>query len=449
MNSRNRTDSLIIDRPPMPATDFDFDDPNLAHEEEFPEFDDEGGDDVLDEIVDEDGVVDDDPDDILQGMSVEEIVEALDEEFGVKASTDADRKELADQLISLREEEIEEEMSENGEADDEEEEEDVEVDWVEGDGFEGEEEGDVMADEEEDEEDLSQSLKSALKSQDINPSDIDTDWAVSELEDMEEGVTSHKEEVMLLRWKQGLITAATPVKWGEGTMEKLSNATGVHENTLREAKRLVKEFNYNVSEFKNWIKEPDDGIRPWYEVRDLLNEETPQPDDDEEDQERKRNKLKKKVETLAADLEKVNGMLDDADEEERREVKGLTQQALTEMRKFMNSQFFEDGEHDQGEDPIPRSDEYLEFIREFPDPINRKPSHDPAHTSGKKGTGVKSSDLSAIPLTRTHHNELDENGQEWFEQQYDVSIDRLVKNYQHRFLTGQWLDMELPTPQDL
>lgn len=446
----------------MADTDFDFDSPDLGYEEDLPEFDEGNGvvgeeeGDVLGDIT-EDGVVDDDPDEILSGMDVAEIVEALEEEYGIKASEDADREILANQLIKKREEELEESTSEEntseettGEDVEDDTDDDVEADWVDGDGFEGEDDDieTFSPEEEEDGAEISQSLKSALKTQDISLDDLGIEWALSELSEMGGEITDHKMSVMTLRWKQGLIAAATPVKHGEGTMKKLEEATGVNANTLREAKRVVDHFDHNISMFKDFLREADDGIKPWYKVVESMQDDVPSEDKTEEENEEIKNKLFNTTEKALNKLEEAVVMASKADEEDRREAKGLTAKAERVIRSLRDSGIF-DTTGDEAADDTPRSETYMDFIRDFPDPINGNPSHDPAHTSGKKGVASKASDLSTIPLTRTHHNELDENGQDWFESEYNVSIDKLVKNYMHRHYTGQWLDLELPTPEDL
>lgn len=432
------------------SNSFDFDNPNpdLGYDEDLPEFDETEG--ALDEKPDvsEGGVVDDDPDEVLSGMEKAEIVEALDQEYGIKASEDADREVLANQLISRREQEVEEARSEeSGEEEDA-----PPEDWYDGDEFEdeGEENPLTATDEDAEEEEISYQLRSALKAQDIEPGDIGIEWSLSKLAEVGSEITDHKMAVMMMRWKQGLIVDATPIEWGAGTMGKLETATGVNENTLRQAGRVVNFFNHSVSDFKKFLSEGDDGVKPWYAVVEAMQDDVPSEDKTEEENEEILNEAKKTADEAFTALEKLIGQAErgEIDEEEKREIKGLTKRAARVTKEWKDSSLFDNIE-DAGGERIVRSEEYLDFIRDFPDPINGKPSDDPAHTRGFKGTAEKASDASAIPLTRLHHDQLDENGREWFENRHDVSIDRLVKNYMHRWDWGEWLDMDLPTPEDL
>jgi hypothetical protein len=46
--------------------------------------------------------------------------------------------------------------------------------------------------------------------------------------------------------------------------------------------------------------------------------------------------------------------------------------------------------------------------------------------NGNAGTGLKPSDFYCIPLCRTHHNAIHNNGSKTFEDVYNVSLTELV-----------------------
>ncbi len=71
--------------------------------------------------------------------------------------------------------------------------------------------------------------------------------------------------------------------------------------------------------------------------------------------------------------------------------------------------------------PAGRSEAYLEYIRLQPCYICQDRPTEPHH-NGKSGTGLKSSDFTAIPLCRKHHREWQDTGVKTFEKKHNCSI---------------------------
>lgn len=64
-----------------------------------------------------------------------------------------------------------------------------------------------------------------------------------------------------------------------------------------------------------------------------------------------------------------------------------------------------------------RSKKYLAFTRSRPCAICGMPDSDPHHVKDKNsGMGIKGSDLSAVPLCRVHHSQIDSVGNKTFQE---------------------------------
>lgn len=262
---------------------------------------------------------------------------------------------------------------------------------------------------------------------------LHVDEAIERLSALEGEVNHHQHAVMNLRWSQGEIVFKTKIVRGENTMEKLSEATGVHENTLRECRRLYEKFKGDHELYEEWLAE-DGGTRRWYEVQNLIRSNS---DTTVLTPERLKSRMLSRIEKTAMDLQKLNEEFPDDPE-----VEGVAAAVIEEYQHFARTirRFDED-------DPAtPRSETYMEFIRRCPCAVRQTYGVEPHHTA-TGGTGMKGSDLSCIPLDPDLHREYHDIGKESFEKKYDVSMASLVAEYQHRFMTGTWLFMDLGKPQ--
>jgi ElaB/YqjD/DUF883 family membrane-anchored ribosome-binding protein len=187
----------------------------------------------------------------------------------------------------------------------------------------------------------------------------------------------------------------------------------------------------------------------WYHIqRELRGNETQEKLSDPEKAKKLKDKIKSKVEKTAQQLEQLNTLAEQASAEEQDEVRGLTQAAVKEIQRTSRN-FFASGEIEPDtKKRIPRSEEYMEYIRNMPDPIDGTTNVDPHHCD-VGGTGIKGSDFSCIPLSREHHNEIEDNTESWFEDKYNVDLNELQKQYMHYFLTGERMEgFQIPLPSE-
>lgn len=78
-----------------------------------------------------------------------------------------------------------------------------------------------------------------------------------------------------------------------------------------------------------------------------------------------------------------------------------------------------------------RSPKYLAFIRRQASVVSGRGGCDPCHT-GPHGAGQKSSDLSAIPLTRKEHDEFDADP-DGFAARHGLNIPQLIADLNRIF----------------
>jgi hypothetical protein len=393
------------------------------------------GEDDLEGATTENGTEDSVGDDAVADESVEDDSETEDTEDGPSAG---DTVEEDGQEIDPDTGEVVDEDLDFGD--------DFDVDWD-----PDEEEEMIEAMEEEGDSGLPRAVERALNREGVNAKEFEVEEAERLLEEAESEFRKHQNEIMLLRWRQGLIAYATPKKYGESTMDKLAEATGVHKNTLYDAANVVEEFLFSRELYEEWLEEGEGGTRYWSEALDMIRKETDSTTDPTGDEEEFIDRVLDDIEELAHKIEQVNEMIDDlgddVDEEKRREVEGLSKRAVAEARRFMKSEFYRNGEVTDAGQPIPRSEQYMDFIRDCPCAISEKPGADPHHVE-QGGVGTKGSDFSAVPLHRKLHDELEDMPDEDFEAKYNVDFNELRYAYNHRFLTGQFPEhIDLPEPE--
>lgn len=318
----------------------------------------------------------------------------------------------------------------------------------------GEDVADALAGDEDEEDEIPderpQELVDALKVEGLEEK-MNLDEAVRAMKEAESEIATHENAKIMLRWRQGVIVANTRIVRGEQTMKRLSDECGTHENTLRYCRNLVEFFNYDQQKFKQWVDETSStngkGYVRWTKdiVKGLLR-----GDEDPETlgPEKYRDQAMSRVESTVQSLEKLNQHLQNVeDEDAHREVEGVTMRALDEIRRFMESEFYQDGTYDPQE-VTPRSDQYLDFIRSMPSPISGSGPCIPHHRV-RAGTGNKGSDFECIPLTQKEHDELHSMDEEAFWNQYGFTPGELANAYKHLYLTGvQNGVVKVPTPDN-
>lgn len=407
----------------------------------------------FDEDVMEDNLGEEDWDDIFDDAETpgEDVFDEDDADFDNDAEEDSPDDDVPEKE-KVREMDAEDlGLSTEDEASENEEELDLDEDELD---EVGEDVADALAGDEEDEDSIPderpEELVDALKVEGLEEK-MDLDQAIQAMKDAESEIAHHENAKLMLRWRQGVIVANTRIVRGEQTMKKLSDECGTHENTLRYCRNLVEFFNYDQKQFKDWVDETSDtngkGYVRWTKdvIKGLLR-----GDEDPEviGPEKYRDQAMSRVESTVQSLEKLNEHLREVeDEDAHREVEGVTMRALDEIRRFMQSEFYEDGSYDPKE-VTPRSDQYLDFIRSMPSPLSGQGPCIPHHRV-RAGTSNKGSDFEAVPMTQKEHQELHNMDEDAFWSKYTVDVGELANAYKHLYLTGQQNGVvKVPTPDN-
>ena len=151
----------------------------------------------------------------------------------------------------------------------------------------------------------------------------------------------------------------------------------------------------------------------------------------------KRNDLldiERSIEKIEAVL--VRAYVDDFDEETAGAIEGV-RQSIEGMKMLCRNLKERVHEH-----TIPRSEHYLRFIRSYGCMVCNMPA-EAHHAFGKRGTSVKPSDFTSIPLCTAHHRELHSHGRRMFTDMYEVDVLEGAFNLIHRFITGCWVSIRL------
>ena len=262
--------------------------------------------------------------------------------------------------------------------------------------------------------------------------------AIDLINKAQDNIGDHQNALILLRWRQGIIADSVEVKEGEQTFQRLSKAVGPHANTLRQCKRLVQFFNHDKQKFQEWMDETGKATGKGYvrwvaDVLDLLKEDT---DPKVLGKEELRKKWIRRIENQVSYLEELNDKVEFAESEDfQREVEGLTMRAIEEYQRFIRTRFYQEGEYDES-GATPRSDAYLDWLRDQPSAISGQKPCIPHHTV-RGGTANKGSDFMAVPITQEEHEKLHGMDEERFWRKHGVdNVDQLTSAYQHLWMTG-------------
>lgn len=93
-----------------------------------------------------------------------------------------------------------------------------------------------------------------------------------------------------------------------------------------------------------------------------------------------------------------------------------------------------------------RDEEYIQFVHSHGCMICNMPA-EAHHAFGERGTRIKSSDYTCIPICTMHHRELHSRGHRTFLDLYAVDVFEVAFNLVHRFMTGRWVSMRLDVVQ--
>jgi len=79
-------------------------------------------------------------------------------------------------------------------------------------------------------------------------------------------------------------------------------------------------------------------------------------------------------------------------------------------------------------------EDYVDWIRDQPCLVCRRPGSDPAHLDTRGSGG---SDLTCVPLCRRHHREQEDNPLSKFEDEYHINLWRCSHRLLRRYLSDQ------------
>jgi hypothetical protein len=239
----------------------------------------------------------------------------------------------------------------------------------------------------------------------------------------------HSDAELIARFKLGVVAlkVGEAASHGDGALDTLAEATGVHINTVRECRRLVQKFELNVVKFGRWLAAG--GVRKrWTNVQSLIGSNwDPTVLGAEamwERQQRREERTAEAREEMAG-VQKPEGLAEPLSDDARH----LAQQGLTRLAEVKVA--VDAGEAAPGH-AIPRDPIFMQFVGRLPclatgavppsegwEPYTV--ANDPHH-SGTGGTGIKGSDYTCVPLCRDAHNYLHQHGVRAFEQHYGVNL---------------------------
>src|SRR5690606_18288400 len=137
------------------------------------------------------------------------------------------------------------------------------------------------------------------------PLGLSVEQATEEIVKLEDEIQFHQSQLVLIRWHQGRVVYHMDKSYGTGAVDKLSERTGVHRNTLKLAERLYEYFDGDESQFRAWLESKK---RHWYHVEGLLRAGS---DPEALGRDAYIERLKRRIERLAMDLDELNTMAED------------------------------------------------------------------------------------------------------------------------------------------
>ncbi|MEX0746676.1 MAG: hypothetical protein WD275_01665 [Rhodothermales bacterium] len=200
-------------------------------------------------------------------------------------------------------------------------------------------------------------------------------------------------------------------------------------SNLYECDKLYRLFGGNLGRFEAWIRDEKQRLgRPvyWFDIQNkcLGGRSNPEIIGKVAADERDLLQVELAIEALERLIRRAQEGSDDA--------QGVLVALLQTMESIPGP----------GSTRIPRDDQYLEFVRQHPCAVCRRPG-EAHHAFGERGAGIKASDFATIPLCRDHHSELHAMGRASFERIYDLDMAEVAFNLLHRFLTGAWVTLRL------
>lgn len=272
--------------------------------------------------------------------------------------------------------------------------------------------------------------------------------AVFELQKLEasamdslKSIRSEQKGLIRKRFKQGQIVhlVSEDASYGDGAVKKLSQAVGMSDSTLYEARSfyLLSEFSRSFTSLNQWLDTTEErkGHVSWSYCRSLAAKrlDPKNPDKAKIQQEKEKKNLEKRVERLEQDAEDYMKRAETMPEGEAEEFRGVASKAL-EVAEDTRRQIEEITDEKPGRIV---DDKFRALVKQHRCAVCQKHPTDPAHlpVSGMGGMATKVWDYFCIPLCREHHNEFDENRRVFY-QRFDINPWRICCFLLVEFFTG-------------
>lgn len=244
-----------------------------------------------------------------------------------------------------------------------------------------------------------------------------------------------------IKWALGFVLARTAMAHGtrRATIDEISQRLWTEhriragKSHLYECVKLYDTFEGDYQQFLEWVENKKRFMnRPvyWIDVQDDCFGGRSNPDVIGEDEAAERDLFK--AEKGAEALERLLIRAQEGDEEAVGAVEGIRQHIEGVNGSSVRA-------------VIPRSREYLRFVRAFTCLVCRSPA-EAHHAIGHGGTGVKPSDFGAVPLCRRHHRTFHRLGLTEFERRNGVHLMEVAFNLLHKYITDEWASMRLEEP---
>ncbi len=271
----------------------------------------------------------------------------------------------------------------------------------------------------------------------VTPHQLDD--AVVLLRTIHECLMSIEEFRIWMKWCLGLVVNNTKSEFGskDDLISELSrrlsdeHAIRASKSNLYECQRVCRIFNNDTLAFGRWMEEMKFILGRglfWSDVQDALlgGRSNPRVIGRESADQRDYRLAEEGIDAL----ERILIRASEGDEEAQGVIEGARQTIVGWSL------------HTQQVPTIPRSDEYLRFVRRFGCLVCEGPA-EAHHAFGFHPLSDKSSDFTSIPLCAVHHRELHRRGRSTFERMHELKFVDTAYNLLHFYHTGVWASLKL------
>lgn len=269
-------------------------------------------------------------------------------------------------------------------------------------------------------------------------------------------IQSHQKDLVRTRFKQGEIVErlVSEGQYGDGVVERLAQGAGISARTLWECRQL---YNYeewigSIDRLNVWMDETEEvrGRINWTLTRNYIQKRLPDSPEKQKAQiDQESHRLEGRAKKLEHDAEQhqrraseliVQEHEDGGIEDDTVEVFETAQGVATKARQVAQDTV---AFIPVPKTRVPRSPEYLNFIRSLPCALTGQPAlsapsgRNEAHHVEQGGMGMQGSDYATIPVCRDAHEFIERYGHYRAEEQYGCSIAGIIAQCLHQFICNQ------------